>query len=301
MSLNGFTGTIQLTANPSLGLSTSFGNAALMLGPGGVNSTQLFLSASVDGTYTVTVTGTSGPLSHTTATITIMFRTVTVDFTLTANPTNITFTAGGQGTSTITVTPSGGFTGTVTITPQASSANITAVITGSPVSGGSGSATLTVTGSIVGDYFVNVTGTSGSLHHSIIVPVHVTTGAKEPVFIQFNFKHRLSLSKSGGLQAFKFGINNPNNATTLFAQVEINGTDGSGVAGFTLTSAVFTLAPSQSVLNQVLSQQFGLQNLGEAWTVTMVIHWGTTPTSLTQTSTSSTGGVPTSGSFTIVA
>jgi hypothetical protein len=129
----------------------------------------------------------------------------------------------------------------------------------------------------------------------------VVTGAKEPVFSQFNFKHRLSLSKTGGLQTFKFGILNPNNATTIFAQVEIDGTDGSGTTGFTLTSAVFTLTPGQNLTNQALSQQFGQQNLGEVWTVTAVIHWGTTPTSLNQTSTSSTGGVPTSGSFTIVA
>jgi hypothetical protein len=103
------------------------------------------------------------------------------------------------------------------------------------------------------------------------------------------------------LQTFKFGILNPNNATTIFAQVEIDGTDGSGTTGFTLTSAVFTLTPGQNLTNQALSQQFGQQNLGEVWTVTAVIHWGTTPTSLNQTSTSSTGGVPTSGSFTIVA
>jgi hypothetical protein len=169
------------------------------------------------------------------------------------------------------------------------------------VSGGSGSATLTVTGSVVGDFSVNVTGTSGSLNHSIIVPVHVVTGAKEPVFTQFLFKHRLSLSKNGGLQTFKFGVFNPNNVTTIFAQVEIDGTDGSGTAGFTLTSAVFTLTPGQVLNNQALSQQFGQQNLGETWTVTAVIHWGTSPTSLDQISTSSNATVPTSGSFTIVA
>jgi hypothetical protein len=229
-----------------------------------------------------------------------MFQKVTVDFTLTANPTNITFTAGGQGTSTITVTPSGGFTGTVTITPQASSTNITAVITGSPVSGGSGSATLTVNGSIVGDFSVNVTATSGSLSHSIIVPVHVQTGAQQPVFSQVGFKHRLSLSKNGNAQTFRFGVLNPNNATTLFVQVEIDGIDGSGTKPFTLTSAVFSLTPGQNLINQALIQPFGPQNIGETWTVSMSIHWGTSPTSLNNVSTSSTGGVPTSGSFTIV-
>jgi hypothetical protein len=129
----------------------------------------------------------------------------------------------------------------------------------------------------------------------------VITGVNQPVFSQVQFKHRLSLSKDGNAQIFRFGLLNPNNATTIFAQVEIDGIDGSGTTGFTLTSTVFTLSPLQTLNNQVLSQSFGPGSVGETWSVTMLIRWGTSPTSLTQISTGTNPGVPNGGSFTIVA
>src|SRR5438093_13628521 len=77
----------------------------------------LSCSAATAGDYTVTVTGTDGTLSHTTATI--LFHVV--DFTIAAgavSPAQIF--AGASGTSTITVTALNGLTGTVNLAVSAS-------------------------------------------------------------------------------------------------------------------------------------------------------------------------------------
>src|SRR5205814_9857458 len=62
-SVNGFAGNVSLTASPSAGLTATLGKNTLVL-TGGFDSTTLSLSAAANGDYTVTVTGTSGLLSH---------------------------------------------------------------------------------------------------------------------------------------------------------------------------------------------------------------------------------------------
>jgi hypothetical protein len=117
-----------------------------------------------------------------------------------------------------------------------------------------------------------------------------------------SWKHRISISKTGGVQTWKFGIFNPNN-DTLYVQVQITGADGSGVSGFTVTSAVLVVAPTNSVNpplnNQLLSFTFPASDIGDTFTWSATIMWGTSPTSLTGTSTDSAPGIPTSGSFTV--
>jgi hypothetical protein len=294
MSLNGFAGTVTLVTNPSTGLTATLALSSLILPANGFNSTTLSVSASAAADYTVTVTGTSGVVQHTTATITV--HVVTATFTISCSPASITFVTGQSGNCTITITPQNGFTGIVTLTTQAS-AGITATLSTNTINT-SGSALLTVSGSTIGNFNVNVTGTSNTtpvVSQTITVPVAVTPGAAQPIFSQFNWKHRLSLSKLNGLQTFKFGVLNPNNATTIFVNVQINGIDGSGSAPFTLNTGVIALTPGQNLTNQQLTQAFTIA--GETWTFTAVIQWGLSPNALTATSTAN-NGVPTSGSFT---
>jgi hypothetical protein len=119
-----------------------------------------------------------------------------------------------------------------------------------------------------------------------------------------SWRHRLSISKNGGVQQWKFGISNPNN-DTLYVQVQISGSDGSGVSGFTVTSTVLVVAPTNSVNpplnNQQLSFTFPAGDIGDTFTWSATIMWGASPTSLTGTSSDSAPGIPTSGSFTITA
>jgi len=158
---------------------------------------------------------------------------------------------------------------------------------------------------IVGTYLINVTGTSGTLSHTVTVTLTVSqcpqVGA--PFFTQGTWNHRFSLSKYNGVQTFRFGFKS-NSTTTIYAAVVITGVDGSGVPGFTLTSQVYTLTPNKNISNQALTQTFDISQEGDTFVFTMVIHWGTTATTdasqLPFTSTL-TNGAPTSGSFTVLA
>jgi len=157
-------------------------------------------------------------------------------------------------------------------------------------------------GSLNGTYIVTLTGTSGTITHSTNVNVTVS-GAQvsAPAFGQSNWKQRLQLSKNNFQQQWRFGLQNTDPSTTVYAQVQINVVDGAGFVPFTLTSSVITLAPNQLLTNLILTKTFTNADIGRSFSFQMVILWGTSPTSLTQQSTAAIGFVRTSGSFTILA
>jgi hypothetical protein len=117
-SQNGFSSPVDLACSglPS-GLSCSFNPSSLTPTSGGgvVNSTLTVstLASTSAGTYSVTITGTSGSVSHS-GSVNLTVQAVP-DFSLSASPMPAPVTAGGSATSTVTLVPSGGFTGTVTI------------------------------------------------------------------------------------------------------------------------------------------------------------------------------------------
>ncbi|TMI69462.1 hypothetical protein E6H16_00140, partial [Candidatus Bathyarchaeota archaeon] len=169
-SLGGYSGTVTVTTivTPPTGLSTSCGSSVTLTSGSSFNSTCLF-GSSTPGTYTVTVKGTSGSLSHS-VTISVGVR----DFTITANPSSLNLSLGTNGSSTITVTSLGGFSGTITLTTTTSSSSLSASANPSSLaltSGGTSSSTITISASSAGNYNVTVTSASGSLSHSIILSV----------------------------------------------------------------------------------------------------------------------------------
>ena len=89
-SLNGFSGTVSLatfTSDPSVTATLSL--PSVVLTSGGSSSSALSISATTGGTYTATVTGTSGSLTHSTT------LTVTV-ITVPTAPQNLVATAGNS-------------------------------------------------------------------------------------------------------------------------------------------------------------------------------------------------------------
>ena len=131
------------------------------------------------GAYLVTVTGTSGAISSTTA----VTANVTVPGLDVSNSGSISISApGNSGNSTITVTPTGGFTGTVNLSCSVSPSGSNAPSCGlNPASvditdTNAQTATLTVntSGSTpTGTYTVTVIGTSGTISTSTSVGVSV--------------------------------------------------------------------------------------------------------------------------------
>src|SRR5207247_2648896 len=91
------------------------------------------------GSVSVTVTGTSGSLSHTT---TVDFTVAGApDFTITASPTAVTVAVNSPGTSTITISPLNGFTGDVALVSD----NSACTLNPATVTGGSGTYSLSCT------------------------------------------------------------------------------------------------------------------------------------------------------------
>src|SRR5213596_304447 len=166
--LNGFSGDVSLVSD----------NGACTLGPstvtGGSGTSTLSCTFISTGSVTVTVTGTSGSLSHT---ATVDFTVAGApDFTITVSPTAVTVVVNSPGTSTIIVSPLNGFTGDVALVSDNSACTLSLAT----VTGGSGTSTLSCTFTAAGSVTVTVTGTSGSLSHSATVDFTVT--ALPPLF-----------------------------------------------------------------------------------------------------------------------
>jgi hypothetical protein len=168
--INGFSGNVTFSASglPS-GVTASFSPNP------GTSTSTLSLAASstaTTGTFTVTITGVSGTLTETT---TIQLTvTQAPAFTLSANPTKLTITQGGEGTSTVTINPLNGFNSSVTFTASGLPAGVTAAFTPNP---SSGTTALTLTASATaatGTSTVTVTGKSGTLTETTTIQLTVT-------------------------------------------------------------------------------------------------------------------------------
>jgi len=99
------------------------------------------------------------------------------DFTLSANPAAVSFSAGQSATSTVSFTASGGFTGTIDLTAGSVPAGVTTSCVPASISG-TQTSTCTFGGTNAGTYAVTITGTSGGLVHT--APVAVTITAAGP-------------------------------------------------------------------------------------------------------------------------
>ena len=113
-SVNNFTGTVALTATAPSSVTTSFSSASLTLARGGTNSSVLTITAGTNGNvpignYTVTITGTSGSISHSfviTVQVSNFFETIT--------PLSLDIPINGTGSVTIIEHSVNGYSGSVT-------------------------------------------------------------------------------------------------------------------------------------------------------------------------------------------
>src|SRR5207253_4058479 len=105
----GFTGTVALTAaSVPAGVTTTCAPTSIS----GSQTSTCTLSATNAGSYTVTITGTSGTLVHS-ATIDVLV--LEPDFSLIANPNSVSFVVNNSATSTIALHSIGGFSGNVSL------------------------------------------------------------------------------------------------------------------------------------------------------------------------------------------
>src|SRR5262249_42258610 len=113
-ALSGFAGTVNLSISGLPGGGTarfySTAGAGAWRGP----LTMATSATTPAGNYTLTMTGTSGTLTHST-TVVLVVNAVTPDFSISATPASQTVTRGSSTTYTVTVGSLNGFTGTVAL------------------------------------------------------------------------------------------------------------------------------------------------------------------------------------------
>lgn len=125
----------------------------------------------------MTITGTDGTLTHTT---TVTLVVIVPDFSISTVPTATSVARGHTATYTVTLTPVNTFTGMVNLTVSGCPPSSTCAFNPNPVavtSPNSSTSAFTVATSRrtpTGTYAMTITGTSGSLTHSVGVSLRVT-------------------------------------------------------------------------------------------------------------------------------
>jgi hypothetical protein len=171
----GFNGDVTLSVDglPS-GATASFNPQPVASGSGTSTMTVTTDASTPAGSYLLTITGTSGNLTHAT-TVTLVVNGPTPDFSITASPPSQTVFRGSSTTYTVTVQGENGFAGNVNFSVSGLPSRTSASFNPSSVTG-SGSSTMTVTTRFRtprGSFPLTITGTGGNLAHSVQVTLVV--------------------------------------------------------------------------------------------------------------------------------
>jgi uncharacterized membrane protein len=163
-SIGGFNGQVTLSVS---GQPSGIAPPTFTPNPATTSSTLSVVTnpTTLVGTYTLTITGVSGSLTHTT---TVTLVVTTPDFSLAVSPASRTVSQGSSTTYTVTITPIAGFAGQVTFGVTGAPSGANGTFNPNPATS---SSTLTVTTSTTtpaGTYTLTITGTSGSLSHSYL-------------------------------------------------------------------------------------------------------------------------------------
>jgi len=154
--LEDFGGTVSVKVAASAGLTATVSPSSIT---GGSGITTLTLSATSAGNYTASVTATSSTLTHS-----LKLTTQVQDFTIISSPTMFDVNVKQARTSSIRISSINHFAKTVTLTTNNANCDIAPVeITNF------NNATLSCNFPVEGTFHINVTGTGGSLSHSVTV------------------------------------------------------------------------------------------------------------------------------------
>src|SRR2546427_549082 len=187
-STGGFVGTVNLSVSASPACVLVSITPSVNVLSGGYNTAQLGIktNSAPAATYTITVTGFSGSLTHSTTT-TLVVLPNPPSFTLTASPSSMTLQAGSGSSSTLTITSLYGFSGSVSlplavypqVTPSPTPFNVTATVSPATVNiskGNPATATVVVQTAVstpTGHYSVWVNAEGGGQIHQAFIQVGV--------------------------------------------------------------------------------------------------------------------------------
>jgi Pro-kumamolisin, activation domain len=158
-ALNGFSGLVNLTASGlPAGVTASFS-------PASTSSTSILTltaaSTAAAGVSNITITGTSGSLTHT---ATVALTVLMPDYSLSASPVSVV--QGGSASSTIAVADLNGFSGAVSLTATGMPLGVTASFSSKTTTGVSTLTLTTMNYTPAGPATITITGVSGGLTHT---------------------------------------------------------------------------------------------------------------------------------------
>lgn len=203
-SMNGFNASVSLSAsNLPTGVTGAFSTTSVTPPVNGSAHSTFSINVTASaalGNYSLIINGTSGILRHM---VSINLAVLPVpDFSISASPDSLIIIRGSSNTSTVTVMSLNGFDKPVNLSVSGLSIGVNATLnltTVTPPSGGSVASILTISVSneaALGNLTLTVTGTSGSLNHSVLI--NLTIKEKPAVKVHFRI-HPESLNlKSNG-------------------------------------------------------------------------------------------------------
>ena len=226
MAANGFAGMVAV-AITGLPTGVTAQPATLTLTPGTAqNVTVTAAGSAAAGSAMLTLTGTSGTLSHTaTVAATISAPAPAPDFALTVSPASLTLTPGAAGSQvSVNAAALNSFTGTVAVAISGLPAGVTAnPATLNLTSGTAQSTTLTAALTAAATSTVTFTGTSGTLSHSaplaLTVQAVAMTNAPDVTTFHYNVAR-------DGLNAKETILTQSNVNSTQFGKIGFDAVDG---------------------------------------------------------------------------
>ncbi len=236
-SLNGFVGTVSLTDFAPTGLTCDAITPNNVLSSG---TALILCNANTAGTYVITVSATSGSLTHSVSAA-FIFTAASPDFTIAATP-SVSFTSGSTGTSTVTISGQNGFDLYVTLSYQITpSHGLTVAL--NPATIYPGESTATFSSTTPGLYTVTITGTDGVRTRTAMISVKVEPLSSDTPDV--------SLATSVTLLSLNIG----SSATATITVIPVNGFIG------TITLAVSTSDGVGCSINPTYIQTSGTSTL----------------------------------------
>jgi hypothetical protein len=250
----GFTGSVSLGASGlPAGASASFSPNPTT---GTSTMTVTTTGSTPAGSYPVTVTGTSGSLSHATGVQLVVQAAPTPSFTLSSTPSTRTVSAGTATTYAVSVTPSGGFTGAVSLTASGLPAGASASFDTNPTTSTSTMTVATSTSTPGGTYTLTVTGTSGSLTRTTPVQLVVQAGAPAGADFSLSVTPTSGTVSRGGSASYTITVTPTNGfggAVSLSASAMPRRVTASFSPQTTSSASTLTLATASNVSRQTMT------------------------------------------------
>ncbi|HEU4413937.1 MAG TPA: hypothetical protein VFT65_04075, partial [Candidatus Angelobacter sp.] len=246
--LAGYAGTVSFSVSGlPAGVSATFNPASLT----NSGSTALNLSTSISttpGTYTLTITGSDGTLTHSTQ-VTLVI-TAAGDFSMNASIASQTVLPGQNTGYGISVSSINGFTGVVVLSVSGIPAGATGTLTPSSITGAGNSNLAVTTASTTppGVYNLVVTGTSGAIVHSVTVQLIVNPATPGDFNLNVVGGITVKRGKTGSVTVSVAGTNGfngnvnlgltglPSGATGTLNPTTVNGGNGNSTLTFTIAN-----------------------------------------------------------------